>query len=161
VSERSIAIRLGTVTDYPAARAVLAETLAFHRAGAPEFFRETDAPPPSQEAIAGLLQDGAGAWFLAEDAGAIVGFVTIRMRRGPFAPFHVPEPHAIVDSLGIRAAWRRRGIGRALMEAAHAWAREQGARRVVLGVWEFNDGARSLYESMGYQTYSRNMWRPL
>jgi ribosomal protein S18 acetylase RimI-like enzyme len=158
VADGEVAIRQGTIEDYPSARAVLAETLAFHRAGAPEFFQETDAPPPSQEAIAELLQGGDGAWLLAEDAGAVIGFVTVRVRRGPFAPYHVPEPYAVVDGLGIRAAWRRRGIGRALMEAAHAWAREQGARRMILNVWEFNGGARSLYDAMGYRTFSRNLW---
>jgi ribosomal protein S18 acetylase RimI-like enzyme len=153
----TIVIRQGTIADYPAARAVLAETLTFHCEGAPAFFQETDAPPPPEETIARLLQDGSGTWFLALDGETVIGFVTIRMRAAPYAPYHVPEPRAIVDSLGIRSAWRRRGIGRQLMDAAHAWAREQGLCRVVLSVWAFNRGAQVLYASLGYEVESINL----
>jgi ribosomal protein S18 acetylase RimI-like enzyme len=47
------------------------------------------------------------------------------------------------------------------MEAAQEWARQRGARRVQLTVWEFNEGAIAFYESLGYETYSRNMWKSL
>ena len=47
------------------------------------------------------------------------------------------------------------------MEAAEAWARQQGATRLVLNVWEFNTGALSFYESLGYNAFSRNMWKAL
>jgi GNAT superfamily N-acetyltransferase len=157
MSEGEVTIRLGTVEDYPAARAVIAETLAFHCEGAPEFFQQAETLLPSEAYLADLLDGGNGAWFLADHAGEIVGFVTVRLRLGPFEPFQVSEPRAIVDQLGIAAAWRRRGIGRALMDAAHEWARQHGVCRVLLNVWEFNEGAQALYASLGYTTINRNM----
>jgi GNAT superfamily N-acetyltransferase len=47
------------------------------------------------------------------------------------------------------------------MEAAEAWAREHGATRLVLNVWEFNAGALRFYETLGYSAFSRNMWKSL
>jgi hypothetical protein len=43
------------------------------------------------------------------------------------------------------------------MGAGEQWARRQGARRIMLNVWEFNAGALGLYESLGYTTFSRNL----
>jgi GNAT superfamily N-acetyltransferase len=61
----------------------------------------------------------------------------------------------------VPEAWQGRGAGRALMNAAEAWAREHGAERLHLNVWEFNEGAIAFYERLGYVTFSRNMWRKL
>jgi ribosomal protein S18 acetylase RimI-like enzyme len=61
----------------------------------------------------------------------------------------------------VREAFRRRGIGEALMEHAHAWAVDQGIHEVELGVAEFNAAAIALYEKLGYTTVSRRMARAL
>lgn len=45
---------------------------------------------------------------------------------------------------------RGAGVGRALVEAAHAWARARGAARLVLWLDERNAPARRLYEACGY-----------
>lgn len=45
---------------------------------------------------------------------------------------------------------RRRGLGRALMQAAMASARERGADHMDLGTGEQDVAARSLYESLGF-----------
>jgi diamine N-acetyltransferase len=161
LSEATIRIRQGTVEEYPQAREVISETFDFHRQAAPEFFRATDSPPPTPAVIEDVLRDGHGAWFLAEADGRIVGFATVRLRPAADEPFLVPEVRAHVESLGILPAWRRRGIGQRLMEAVEQWARQHDARRITLNVWEFNDGALRLYETLGYATFSRNLWKPL
>jgi ribosomal protein S18 acetylase RimI-like enzyme len=161
MSGDTIIVRPGTVEDYPDARAVIVEAFAFHQHQAPEFFRATDDPPPSRAAIEELLRDGQGAWFLAEQDGQIVGYVTVHLPPAPDESFLVPEVRAHVEGLGVLAAWRRRGIGRQLMEAAQQWAGERGARRVTLNIWSFNDEALRLYESLGYAPFSHRLWKAL
>jgi ribosomal protein S18 acetylase RimI-like enzyme len=161
VSGADIRIHEGTVEDYPRAREVMAETLAFHQQSAPEFFRATDAPPPPYTFIEELVRAGHGAWFLAEENEQIVGFVTIRLESTTQKPWMVPEVRAHIDNLGILPRWRRRGLGRQLMAAGEQWAQQHGACRILLNVWEFNDAALALYETLGYRTLSRNLWKPL
>jgi ribosomal-protein-alanine N-acetyltransferase len=47
--------------------------------------------------------------------------------------------------------WRRGGVGTVLMNAAEAWAREQGARFVYLETAEDNAAAQNFYRRRGYQ----------
>lgn len=54
--------------------------------------------------------------------------------------------------LGVRPAWRRRGLARALLASSMRMFRELGFNQVSLGVDLHNPhGARQLYESMGYR----------
>lgn len=57
----------------------------------------------------------------------------------------------ILSDLFVEPAARRGGVGRALIEAVHEFAREKGAARVSLDTAVSNATAQSLYESLGYQ----------
>jgi ribosomal protein S18 acetylase RimI-like enzyme len=146
--------------DYARAREVIADTFVFHQQAVPEFFRATDTPPPTRQFITELIENG-GALFLAQDGEVVVGFLTIRVRQAPDELYLAPVCEAIIDNLGIKTDRRRQGIGQKLMEAAQEWARQQRASRVQLTVWEFNVGAIAFYESLGYETLSRSMWKSL
>jgi ribosomal protein S18 acetylase RimI-like enzyme len=69
-----------------------------------------------------------GLWFLALDGDHVVG-VACAMDRTVRSP-----DAAHVSYLGVRRAWRGRGIGRALLLAVFAEAQRRGIRAVELGV---------------------------
>lgn len=54
-------------------------------------------------------------------------------------------------SLWLEPAARRRGLGRALVSAAVAWARAERARTVTLRVNAGNTGAREVYSGLGFR----------
>ena len=56
-----------------------------------------------------------------------------------------------LDGLAVDASSRGRGIGQRLLHETFALAREAGARVVRLDVIDGNDGARRLYERLGFQ----------
>jgi mycothiol synthase len=61
-----------------------------------------------------------------------------------------------VDDLGVRRPWRRRGLGRALLQASHREFKARGMQFAVLGVDAENPNeALHLYESNGYKIVSR------
>ena len=54
-----------------------------------------------------------------------------------------------------------RGVGRALMDEAEAWARERGHRGVTLSVFAGNGRAQALYERVGYSVEMHRMIKRL
>ena len=102
---------------------------------------------------------GAGRIFVSEEGGAVVGFVGVLARV-------VPEPdetqaYAYVSDLVVLPAYRRRGIGRALLERAEAYARGEGARVLRVGVLAKNEAAARLYRSLGFGDYTIQLNKPL
>lgn len=60
-----------------------------------------------------------------------------------------------LEDLFVSAPARRRGLGRALVEAAVSRAGERGARRIELDTNEANAPAIGLYESLGFSNHSK------
>lgn len=56
-----------------------------------------------------------------------------------------------IGGMGVVSHHRREGIGEALMRAVVDEARSRGVRRVRLEVLEQNDGARLLYDKLGFE----------
>jgi len=84
--------------------------------------------------------------FVAEDAGAVVGFVTVKER----AHF-TGAPEAYVGELVVAEEAEGRGVGRALMAAVENWARAHGLDRVSLDTGAANTAARNFYDALGYE----------
>ena len=61
----------------------------------------------------------------------------------------------------IHEKFRRRGYARRTLELVEEKARELGASKVELHVFGHNDGARALYEQMGYGVTSITMAKPV
>jgi ribosomal protein S18 acetylase RimI-like enzyme len=104
---------------------------------------------------AGLDTADGVAWRHAEadvdGAPTVVGGVAWRVE-----PAH-GEPMLYVMDVEVFTEYRGRGLGRALMAAVIGQARSLGARRVGLTVWQGNDVALSLYESLGMTVINRSM----
>ncbi len=86
------------------------------------------------------------AWAGAEPAGFVLAY-----------PERVGEPAlGWIGTLGVRAPWRRRGLGGLLLRFAFAELYARGLRRVGLGVDADNEtGAVGLYERAGMRVVRR------
>jgi RimJ/RimL family protein N-acetyltransferase len=95
------------------------------------------------------------AVFVAQAAEGIVGRLSVARDPHP-ASFHVADL-----GLMVAASQRRRGIGRALLEAAVGWAREAGVTKLELHVFPHNEPALALYEDFGFvkEGYRRGHYR--
>jgi ribosomal protein S18 acetylase RimI-like enzyme len=80
--------------------------------------------------------------FVAEDDRAVLGVV------GGFRRLDPTEVQLV--SLWVDPEARGRGVARLLIRAVAAWARERGARSVVLFVQEANAPGRALYLRAGF-----------
>jgi mycothiol synthase len=94
-----------------------------------------------------------GLWFVALNGDEVVGTVCCR------ASTPRSEDAAHVNVLGVRLAWRQRGIGRALLLAAFRELQLRGIPAVDLGVdSESPTGATRLYERVGMTAVRRSEW---
>jgi len=86
------------------------------------------------------------AVFVAEaEDGELVGRLSVARDAHP-ASSHVAD-----IGLMVAKSARRRGVGRALLEAAVEWARSAGVRKLELHVFPWNEPAIRLYEKFGFE----------
>ena len=119
-----------------------------------------DPAAPRGEAVADAYLDRmfgrcttwAGRVFVAEFASDVVGFVCVWGRVPPQEPEEPQRDYAYVSDLVVLPAWRRRGIGRALLQRAEEYARTAGMDAIGVGVMAANRDARDLYDAAGYRT---------
>jgi len=118
-----------------------------------------DPAAPRGEAVADAYLDRmfarcatwSGHVFVAELDGGIIGFVCVWGRVPPQEPDEPQADYAYVSDLVVLDAWRRRGIGRALLERAEAYARSLGMDAIGIGVMAGNHEARALYAARDYR----------
>ena len=61
------------------------------------------------------------------------------------------SPVPTVEGWFVETAWRGRGVGRALIEAAEAWARERGHREIASDAEVDNRGSRAAHRALGFE----------
>jgi GNAT superfamily N-acetyltransferase len=84
--------------------------------------------------------------LVAEYDGAVAGFAGVAT---PARELHEPATGEITTLYVDPERWRR-GIGRALVDAAAAELRDAGCDEAVLWVLERNDAARAFYAAVGF-----------
>jgi GNAT superfamily N-acetyltransferase len=84
--------------------------------------------------------------FVAEYDGALAGFTGLAL------PARDTDVHGAgeITTLYVEPERWRRGIGRALVDAAAAEMRDDGCDEALLWVYEANDGARAFYAALGF-----------
>jgi ribosomal protein S18 acetylase RimI-like enzyme len=89
-------------------------------------------------------------WLALDGRGSIAGHVDLRARPEPLAK------HRAMLGMGVHRAYRRRGLGLQLVDAAVGWARRQdGLKWVDLEVLSENRPAVALYLHAGFTMTAR------
>jgi len=95
--------------------------------------------------------------LLAEDANSgRLGFLSVKVLEDVTG-----SERAHVADLAVTEGSRRLGVGRALMRAAEAWARDRGLAVLSLDVWSTNERARAFYGSLRYSAESLRLFKRL
>lgn len=112
-----------------------------------EYEDYTPGVPALAERLAELLADGAITVLLAGDPPT--GFALFRLRPSLWAK----AADAYLEEFYVIPVQRRKGIGRALLEASIKAARKAGANHFELTTGETDTEARALYESRGFTNH--------
>jgi ribosomal protein S18 acetylase RimI-like enzyme len=147
ITEDEIRIRLATADD-----TLFIQSLAerFARAGTPPW-RDTaqmwQFHQRSMREVSAATSNPDDLVLIAEDGrGLRLGF--LYATRIP--DFFTGEQQGYVSDVAVSEQAEGKGVARALMERAEAWARECGFRILALDVFALNTHARSFYQRLGY-----------
>jgi GNAT superfamily N-acetyltransferase len=86
------------------------------------------------------------SWLACDDTGVIAGGALVIVHWPPHA-YDLECRRATILNVYTEPAYRRRGIGRQIMETMIAWCRQEGFARVTLHA---SGAGRHLYESLGF-----------
>jgi GNAT superfamily N-acetyltransferase len=155
----AVSVRRAGVHDLPSLDALNQVVQGLHADALPSMFKR---PQPG----------GTGAFFtealrrddvvvlVAQSGDEVVGYLfaeEAHRLEGAFTlASHVLDIHHIV----VDDAHRRTGAGRALVEAADAWAGDHGLTALRLDHWAFNDEADRFFTSLGFAVDNVRMSRP-
>lgn len=93
--------------------------------------------------------------FVLDDDGVMAGFVWVAVR------VDLQGSYGSVDQVYLKPAYRKRGYGAWLMEAADNFVKKQGLKTARLYVTRENTDAVKLYQGRGYEVTRYEMERRL
>lgn len=93
--------------------------------------------------------------FVLEHDHELIGFVWVAIR------MDLQGSYGSIDQLYLKSEYRRQGLGRLLLEAAHEYIRLQGVQVARLYVTVDNHDAVQLYSREGYGVKRLEMEKPL
>ena len=111
------------------------------------FYEKAVSPEAAFAFMDARLRQRDSVIFLAEVEGHALGFMQLYPA---FASLSL-APSWILNDLFVDPAGRGKGIGTALMKAAHELGVATGAAEIFLQTARSNETAQSLYRGLGYQ----------
>lgn len=147
----AVEVRAASIADADELAAIAAATfpLACPPSADPGDIAACIAENLSAERFAVYLGDPQRHVLAARQAGRIIGYAMLI--RG--------DADVELSKMYVLAEHHRRGAAAALMNAGLAWAAENGARSVWLGVNQHNERARSFYRKYGFAVTGTRTFR--
>lgn len=160
-ADRAIDIRPFAAADETSCRACIVELQEAERHIDARLRRGEEIADQYLRVMHARCREYGGIILVAELAGEVVGLALVLVRV-PFEELDEPPgEYAIVAELVVRDAYRRRGIGAALLRAAERHARDAGASELRIGVLSGNHAAHALYGREGFSPYLETLTKPL
>ena len=93
--------------------------------------------------------------LVAEADDGLIGFLELDFRK--YAPDCLSSPVPFIEGWYVEPAWQRRGVGRALVEAAEARAVALGCTEIASDVEIDNAGSIAAHLALGYEEVERTV----
>jgi GNAT superfamily N-acetyltransferase len=110
--------------------------------------------PPRLAVVEG---QGDAVLVAEDDAGKVIGFSALHL----INTLHQRRPLGYITAFVTDPGGQRTGVGRQLLAASEAWARERGCYRLSVTSAEQRAGAHAFYEACGYPQTGRRFGKDL
>ncbi len=116
----------------------------------PDQFRATE-PDELAAWFRGLLEKPSVCIWIAEVDGSPAGYISTVEFERPRNALCEARRWIEIDNVAVDPMYRRRGVGRALVDVAVSAALADGVAEVELTSWAFNEGAHLFFERLGFR----------
>ena len=141
-------IRLLRESDYDALAALYMQLDEMHVAARPDYFipRKSEDVYPKDAFLHNLAYPGC-IEYGAFEGDQLIGFASATLWNE--SGMRKDLKTVCLDNIFVLPTYRRKGVAAKLFNKIESWAAEQGAIRLDLHTWDFNDGAIAMYKAMG------------
>lgn len=153
------AIRPATEQDIDGLVSLYTEFHEFHVLGVPDRLRKPDTYDETtlRRTLRELVQRDDARIFVVSSEKKLVGLAEVYLRQDESHPLTVAHRYGYLQSLIVSAPFRKSGLGKQLVAAAHQWAKRHDATEMQMDIWEFAEGPLHFYEALGYRTLKRHL----
>lgn len=142
-------IRRATAADAAVLARLNAHVQGWHAKHYPDVFLARPDPAAVRAYFESWIADPNATIFLSGDPAVGYAACTLQFREPSL--FSPSVRRLMVDHIAVAPEARRKGHGRALLEAARQLARDQLADEILLDTWEANHEAHAFFHAAGFQ----------
>jgi len=158
MTDATLNIRAARQDDVEACFELFREVQELHAAERPDLFR----PPALDDSFRRLVADAVDAdhkgILLAWHETRAVGMTIYEFTwLDPTGVYLIDRPILWIESIGVAAAYRGKGCGKAMLDLLRRIAAERGVATLALEAWMFNSAARAWFERQGFAANSATM----
>lgn len=96
-----------------------------------------------------LGSDNQKAFLCKADDGKYVGFQTLSLRR-EYVEGATSSPVGYLEGIYVDKEYRKKGIGKGLVEVAQEWAQAHGCKELGSDTWDWNADSIKFHEKVGF-----------
>lgn len=160
--EASFHVRSATFDDLDAILRLWQAMMREHEAGDSRIQLAGGAVAAYQSYVGYHLANSDSLVLAAEstaDDRRVIGFTLGTVTRN--LPMFLPPRYGYLSDIAVDAAWRRHGVGRALVERLTRWLNGRDAQAIQLQYYQFNAAGAAFWEAMGFKPYYTRMWKAI
>ena len=149
-------VRKLTYEDYKQAEALFQKLHNIHVAALPEMFKERD-PIYNKRDFKKLTKSKDKILLCAEENGRLIAVSNTKLCTSGMTDIKM----AFMDAIYVEDEFRKNGVGKKLFYETERIAKEWGAKRLDLSVWDFNEAALGFYKSLGMKIQNYTLEKTL
>jgi GNAT superfamily N-acetyltransferase len=146
----TVSVRPALSSDIAAMIPLFEELDEHHRLALPEVFHKPVGARRDQPWLDWLIA-GPDQAILVAEGPEVIGLVVLIARSAAANIVRDARRFVEIDQMVVCRAGRRRGVGRALVEASNAWARARGISDLEVAAWSFNVETIEFYRRVGFR----------
>jgi len=132
------------------------EVQNLHVGFAPDVFKKPDHNE-IKKFFKDVLKDENRKIFICFDEQRSVGYILLQIGGHEGHAFCYAQKWIYIDHIGVSEKYRKKGVGKKLIEAAKKFARQYQINHIMLDVWTVNANAKGFFKKQGFNIIVEKM----